>query len=378
MSYTTENTTPRLLTCATALGLAFTLLGCGDDGGNSNTGGASSTTTTTATTTTTTSSSSTSTGSSGGGGAPSVDPRVEACLRLNACEADGGTPIGIQTCLSHELDVPWKWSSSPIASIDLAIMECKLAATDCAAVRACTPKPGDFNAACLDHASSSLCQGNTAVFCDDLGAAQVAMDCAAAKLSCTSSSYASGCGAKACDPTTTESMCDPNDKDVLITCGNSGALERVHCPTQYSYVHVNSTEGDKVFSIAGETCGFDKQRNAFGCIGTGDACPFFSQKCDGAVLETCAGGKLSRRDCAKVEPAGQGCGFIQSGAFAGAASCGLLGGACDLGTAGETCSDGVIHYCNWSAPADLDCRALGYGGCAQATKGDRTVAYCTP
>lgn len=375
MSYITDrNIAPRLTTCLTALGLALSLLGCGDGGGNSNTGGSSATSSSTGTTSSTTAT----TGSTGGGGSTPGDSRLEACLRINACEADGGTPIGIQACLAHELDVPWKWASSPVTSVDLAIMECKLAATDCATVRACTPKPGDFGAACVDHAGSSLCQGTTAVFCDYEGAPLVAMDCAAAKLSCTSSDYASGCGAVACDPLTTEAMCDPKDKDVLITCSNAGAVERIHCPTQYNYVHVNTTEGDKVFSIAGETCGFDKQRNAFGCIGTGDPCPFFSQKCDGAVLETCAGGKLSHRDCAKVEPAGQGCGFIQSGEFSGAASCGLVGGACDLGTSSETCSDGVIHYCNWSTPADVDCRALGYGGCAEATKGARTIAYCTP
>jgi hypothetical protein len=143
-------------------------------------------------------------------------------------------------------------------------------------------------------------------------------------------------------------------------------------------VNVNSTEGEKVFSIAGETCGFDVQRNDFGCIGTGDPCSFFSQKCDGSVLETCAGGKLSRRDCAKVEPLGQGCGFIQNGEFSGAASCGLIGGACDLGTSDESCSEGVINYCNWSTPADLDCKALGYAGCAVAKQGQRTIAYCTP
>jgi hypothetical protein len=96
------------------------------------------------------------------------------------------------------------------------------------------------------------------------------------------------------------------------------------------------------------------------------------------VLETCAGGKLSRRDCAKVEPLGQGCGFIQSGEFSGAASCGLIGGTCDIGTSDESCSEGVINYCNWSTPADLDCKAPGYAGCAVAKQGQRAIAYCTP
>ena len=368
-----ENTSPRVTACVTALGLALTLLGCGDSGDDSNTGGASTTSSSS-----NSSSDSSSGSSSGSGGSTPSDARVEACLRINACEANGGTPIGLQSCLAHELDEPWQWAASPFLAINFEIMECKLAATDCAGVRACTPKASDVSTACTDHAGLTTCQGTNAVICDDLGAPLVAMDCAAAKLSCTSSDYASGCGAVACDFATTASMCDPNDKDVLITCSSTGTLTRVHCPTQYSYVHVNSTEGDKVFSIAGETCGFDKQRNDFGCIGAGDPCPFFSQKCDGSVLETCAGGKLSHRDCAKVEPSGQGCGFIQSGEFSGAAACGLIGGACDLGTSDESCSGGVVHYCSWSTPADLDCKALGYGGCAEGKQGQRTIAYCTP
>ena len=368
------NTAPRLTACVTALGLALTLLGCGDSGDDSNAGGASASSSSSGSG----SSSNSSSGSSGGGGSAPADARVEACLRIDACEANGGTPIGLQSCLSHALDEPWQWSASPVSSVDFAILECKLAAADCAAVRACTPRASDFSAACVGHEGSSLCRGTAAVFCDPEGAPMVAMDCAAAKLSCTSSDYASGCGGEACDHATTASMCDPNDKDVLITCSNAGAITRVHCPTQYSYVHVHATEGDEVFSIAGETCGFDEQRNDFGCIGTGEACSFFSQECDGSVLETCAGGKLSRRDCAKVEPSGQGCGFIQSGEFSGAASCGLIGGACDLGTSDESCSEGVITYCNWSTPADLDCKALGYAGCAVGKQGQRTIAYCTP
>lgn len=316
-------------------------------------------------------------GEGGSGGGPAdLDPRVEACLRINACDADGGTPLGIQACLGHELDQRWAWATTGPRRLGLAAMDCKLAAADCAGVRACTPAAEAFAETCREKAGADLCEGDTWVFCDELGAPLAAMDCAAAGLSC-SSDFVAGCGAEPCDYATTSPSCDPADSDVLIECSAAGVLTRVHCPSQYNLVLVNSTEGEKVFTIAGETCGFDEQRGAFGCVGTGEACSFFSQQCDGAVLETCAGGKLSRRDCAAEEPDGQGCGFVQSGQFAGAASCGLVGGACDLGD-DEACDGAVLRFCDLGTPAAVDCRAAGYTGCATAEQGERTVAHCTP
>ncbi|WP_437668825.1 hypothetical protein [Sorangium sp. So ce131] len=316
-------------------------------------------------------------GSGGSGGGPlGLDPHVEACLRINACDADGGVPLGIHACLSQELDARWAWATIGPRRLGLAAMECKLAAADCAGVRACTPAVEDLGAACGEMPGSDLCEGDAWVYCDELGAPLAAMDCAAAGLSCTSS-FVAGCGAEPCDYATTSPECDPDDPNVLIECSSAGFLTRVHCPSQYNLVRVNGPEGDEVFSIAGETCGFDEQRGAFGCVGTGEACSFFSQRCDGAVLETCAGGKLSRRDCAAVEPAGQGCGIIQSGQFAGAASCGLVGGACDMGD-DEACDGSVLRYCGFGTPAEVDCRAAGYTGCAAAEQGGRAVAYCVP
>ncbi|WP_437961798.1 hypothetical protein WME76_20580 [Sorangium sp. So ce119] len=348
--------------------LSLALLGCGDsedDGKTSGDPGATS------------SGAGGSGGDGGGGGGPAaIDPRVEACLRINACDADGGTPVGLHACLGHALDERWAWATVGPRRLGLAAMQCKLAATDCAGVRACTPAAGGFAAACSEKAGSDLCEGDTWVFCDDLGAPIAAMDCAAVGLSCMSD-FVAGCGAEPCDYATTPSACDPEDKDVLIECSAAGFLTRVHCPSQYNLVRVNGREGDEVFAIAGETCGHDEQRGALGCVGTGEACGFFSQRCDGAVLETCAGGKLGRRDCAAEQPEGQGCGFIQSGQLAGAASCGFVGGACDLG-GDEACDGAVLRFCDGGTPAAIDCRAAGYTGCAAAEQGGRTVAYCTP
>ncbi|HEY0132535.1 MAG TPA: hypothetical protein VGB85_00610, partial [Nannocystis sp.] len=283
-----------------------------------------------------------------------------------------GTPMGLQACLGHVLEVPWSWATVGPQKALLTAMDCKLAAQDCAGVRACTPAVESFAQACKDAPLTDLCVGDTWVFCDDLGAPSLAMDCAAAGLECSKDIWA-GCGLEACKFGETEPKCDG---DALVECSPAGWLERIDCPTQYNIVHVNGMEGEMVFSIAGETCGFDEQRNALGCVGTGEACDFFSQACDGDVLETCAGGKLGRRDCAALGPAGQGCGFVQSGQFAGAAACGLVATACDLAD-DESCVDGKLGYCDFGQPATLDCAAAGYSGCASATLGDRAVAYCT-
>lgn len=305
-----------------------------------------------------------------------LDPRLADCLRINACEAEGGTPIGLQACLGYVLDERWSWATTGPARLDLAAMACKLAATDCAGVLACTPAKEAFAETCADFPFTDRCEGDVWVFCDENGAPLSAMDCAAAGQSCHQNFWA-GCGAETCDYETFESACDEADPGVLIQCTPANTLERIDCRTQYSYVNVNGQEGEEVYAIAGEVCGFDEQRNANGCIGTGADCDFFSQKCDGDVLETCAGGKLGHRDCAALEPAGQSCGFVPSGAFAGAAACGFVEPQCDL-DGDESCEGGEIGYCDFGAPATLDCAAHGYSGCATAPLGARTVAYCTP
>jgi hypothetical protein len=307
-------------------------------------------------------------------GGPELDPRVADCLRVSACDADGGEPLGMHDCLAHALDLPWQWATTGPRRLGLAALACKLAAPDCEGVRACTPAAAPFAGDCAAHPGADLCAGDTWVYCDDLGAPIAAMTCGAAGLACHQDIWA-GCGAEPCSFGVTEPSCDG---DTLVECSPAGALTRVDCRTQYNYVIVSGPDKqDMVYAIAGETCGFDEQRGALGCVGTGDACEFFSQKCDGDVLETCAGGKLGRRDCGALDPAGQGCGFIPDGPFAGAAACGLVGSACELADA-EACAGDVLEFCDLGVPAAVDCRAHGDGGCATAERGGRTVAYCAP
>lgn len=306
-------------------------------------------------------------------GAPTIDPRVADCLRIAACEADGGTPIGVQACLAHALDVPWTWASTGTQRLDVDAMSCKLAAADCDTVRACTPAIDDYAKLCSENAGTDLCDGDTWVFCDFEGAPIAAMDCAAAGLACNRDIWA-GCGTEACEFGVTEPACDG---DVLVQCAPSGFLQEIDCATQYNYVHVNGKEGEEVYSIAGQTCGFDSMMSALGCVGTGEPCGFFEQSCEGDVLQTCAGGSLSGRDCSSLDPAGQSCGFWQSGPFAGAATCGYVDPPCEL-DADETCTDGRIDYCEYDHTASVDCIAEGWSGCTTADLDGRTIAYCTP
>lgn len=305
-------------------------------------------------------------------GEPELDPHFKNCLRVNACEAGGGTPMGLQNCLAYPLDAAWGWATVGPQRVQLEVMACKLAAEDCQGVLDCAPPVDEFAGACAGSFGGDLCQGDDWVFCDELGAPAAVMDCSAAGLVCGQDVWA-GCGGEACQFGVTEASCDG---DTLVECSPAGFMVRVDCPTQYNLVRVSGKDGEHVYSIAGETCGYDEMRGALGCVGTGEACGFFSQRCDGDVLETCAGGKLARRECAALTPAGQGCGFVQAGQFAGAAACGPLAGACDLAD-DERCEAGVIGYCDMGTPASLDCAAVGYSGCAASTLGDRSVAYCT-
>lgn len=306
---------------------------------------------------------------------PQLDPWLEACLRVSACEAEGGTPVGVQACLAHTLDLPWLWATTGPQRLEVAAMECKLAAEDCAELRACTPAAGPFAQACAASPGGEFCEGDTWVMCDALGSPIAAMDCAAAGLSCLHDVWA-GCGAEPCEFGAAQASCDPEEPGVLIECNPAGYRTRIDCAEQYNLVKVSGKTGEEVYAIAGETCGYDAMRGSFGCVGTGASCDFFSQRCDGTTLETCAGGTLARRDCTAVVPEGQGCGFVQSGQFAGAASCGFVEGACGLAD-DEACEGGVISYCAWDRPDSVDCRAHGYSGCATAALGERQVAFCT-
>jgi hypothetical protein len=313
-------------------------------------------------------------GGSGGGG--EVAPEVAACLLVNACQADGGTPLGMQACLAHAYDTQWHWASSGEYRMAMEAWDCRLAASDCDTVRACDPPPAGFDADCTEMAGQTLCVDDVWVSCNFDGAASAALDCAASGRSCNVDIWA-GCGTEPCTFGETPNECDDTNPSVLTICAPSGFLEQVDCARENNFVLIHGTEGDIPATIAGEICGDDPMLGDKGCIGTGAACDFFSQECQGDTLVTCAGGSLAERDCAALDPAGQSCGFVTEGPFGGGAACGVVESACDP-TGAETCDAGTISFCAQGKAHVVSCAEAGFTGCATATVGDHTAAYCTP
>ena len=313
-------------------------------------------------------------GEGGQGGAPGLSPEVEQCLFVNACQADGGDPLGMQACLGHFYNRQWHWASFGDYRLEMEKMDCRLSATDCAGVAACDTDASAFDAECAATPGDTLCVDDTWVICDFKGVATAALDCSAAGQSCNKDIWA-GCGTETCtfgDPST----CDGDDPNVLVLCNAAGFVERVDCTAENNFVQINGKDGEIVATIAGETCGDDPMLGSKGCIGTGDTCDFFSQACEGDSLVTCAGGLLATRDCAAQSPEGQSCGFVEAGPFTGGAACGITESSCDE-TADETCDGGVISFCAQGHSQSVACSAAGFSGCATSESFGRAVAYCT-
>jgi hypothetical protein len=175
----------------------------------------------------------------------------------------------------------------------------------------------------------------------------------------------------------TPNTCDESEPAILTVCSPSGFLDRVDCSRENNFVIINGTDGDMPTTIAGEICGDDPMLGAKGCIGQGPPCDFFSQECDDGTLVTCAGGTLAERDCAALAPAGQSCGFVTDGPFAGGAACGIVESACDP-SGPEACEDGAISFCAQGEAQLVSCEQAGFGGCDSAMVNGRAIAFCTP
>jgi hypothetical protein len=311
-----------------------------------------------------------------GGGDQILSVEVEACLFVNACEADGGDPVGMQLCLAHFYDRQWRWASFGAYRLEMEAMECRLRATDCDGVRACDSEPHDYDDACAATPGETLCVEDTWVTCDFDGNATAAFDCSASGQSCNVDIWA-GCGSEPCLFGSMENECDEADPTKLRICAPSGFIETVDCARENNFVLVHQTGGDEATTIAGEVCGEDPMLGQMGCIGQGEPCDFFSQACEGDTLVSCAGGFLGHRDCAALEPAGQSCGYVTDGPFAGGAACGVVESACDP-TAPETCTDGAVTYCAQGKVQMIRCAEAGYADCGMARAGEHTIAYCMP
>lgn len=306
-----------------------------------------------------------------------VDDFLEACARIDACAEEGGERIGLNGCYARAQLRAWRAVLSARDKALIAAMDCKLAAKDCAGVRACEPAVSSFVDFCKEKVFGDHCSGDTLVVCDD-GTSEplIAVDCAANGQVCNEQ-YGAGCGLERCVYGEVKAKCEG---DTLVACSPAGVITRSDCRVDNTMVVVtDAMKNDIVYTLAGEVCGVDNKdfKGESACVGKGEACDKFQQRCDGTVLETCTGGWMSRRDCAALEPGGMSCGIIQNGPLAGAYDCGPIDSPCTP-DADESCDDGTIGFCALTAPSSLDCKALGYGGCATEKQGERVVAYCTP
>lgn len=306
-----------------------------------------------------------------------VDPYVEACARIDACATPTAPRIGMNGCYSLLTAAPLARQLDPKERAQLENLACKLAAKTCTDVRACDRPNADYVAFCQQKEGGEHCDGNVHVVCDPNTFEPVlAVDCAASSMICGQNGPVAGCGIATCTPGETLPKCNG---DMLTECSSAGVTQAVDCKTANVVISVRTPSGGKKYTIAGTTCGIDNKDFAGqdNCIGTGVACTAFAQRCDGTVLETCAGGYVARRDCAKLLPAGQGCLELEDGPAAGTYGCGPINPPCHE-TDDETCnaSTGEIGFCALTAKKTLDCKALGYAGCKTTTVEGRVTAAC--
>ena len=302
-----------------------------------------------------------------------IDPFVEACARIDACATPTGPRIGMNGCYELLTAAPFARQLRAQYRVQLENLECKLAATTCAAVRACDRPNADYVALCQHAEGGEHCDGNVHVVCDDNTFEPVlAVDCAATGNICGQNGFIAGCGKAPCVQGETATSCNG---DTLTECSSANVTLDVDCKTASTMI---SRKPNRV-TIAGTTCGIDNMDFAgqSNCIGDGAACTSLSSRCDGTVLETCAGGYIARRDCAKILPAGQGCTVLEDGPMTGTHSCGPINPTCHASD-NETCNPttGVIGFCALTETKTVDCKAIGYAGCKTTTVNGRVTAAC--
>ena len=96
-----------------------------------------------------------------------IDPFVEACARIDACATPTGPRIGMNGCYELLTAAPFARQLRAQYRVQLENLECKLAATTCAAVRACDRPNADYVALCQNAEGGEHCDGNVHVVSDD-------------------------------------------------------------------------------------------------------------------------------------------------------------------------------------------------------------------
>ena len=314
-----------------------------------------------------------------GGEGGVIDAHMKACARIDACAATGTAKIGMNGCYSLITAKPFERGLGPKERAQLENLECKLAAKTCAEVQACDKPLADYTALCREKEGGEHCVNGVHVVCDADATGEffvpvANVDCTAMGQICGGDEFGSyaGCGLAPCVPGESASTCNGS---ILTQCMGYGATKEIDCKTANDVRFVKPA-GKK--TVASTACGLNIiDENA--CIADGAECTGFAERCDGTVLETCTMGKLARRDCATVQPAGQGCVVLADGPdyIQGMYGCGPVNPTCHE-TDNETCnaSTGVIGFCALTGPKTLDCKALGYAGCKTTTADGRVTAAC--
>ncbi len=303
-----------------------------------------------------------------------ADDIMKACARIDACSASTAARIGMNGCYRLLTIAPFAHSLDGKERAQLENLQCKLAATSCAEVEACDRPLTDFNAFCAQAEGFDYCSKNIHFVCEGTKAV-AAVDCSAMGKICGADEFGSSaaCGLAPCDPFEfpAPTSCNGN---VLTQCQYPGLTQEIDCTKAAEYVPV---KGKGNVTVAGTVCG--QFGEDYACIGEGADCGPPSQKCDGTVLETCARGKLARRDCAAVLPEGQSCVVLEDvpDGIQGVYGCGPVNPTCKT-TDNESCnpSTGVIGFCGLTGPKKIDCKELGYAGCKTTTVDGRVTAAC--
>ena len=265
-----------------------------------------------------------------------IDPhalRLAYCDAYTACNLGPDSNNTLSSCIAAE-------ENSPFAVTD-ATAECVARFTgDCQGVRACTDN-GNRDASCEDSGGSYLvsCDGSILTVCQPNGVQQ-AYDCSRFKESCTPNA---GCTAGSCNGTQYPYFCAGSTR---MSCGQGGG-----------YASINDR-----CALESATCGPGPDGGPT-CVGTGSAC--VANRCDGATLVQCLGGREGRSDCSAV---GLDCipgDGDASGFWNGQAYCGL-GAECDP-TFLDSCNGTQLTYCDLGKLTTLDCVAEGWAKCLPAT-----------
>jgi hypothetical protein len=275
-------------------------------------------------------------GSGGGKNGPlSRAEFVEACERLIACRPGFSAVATATSCASVD--------AATLAALPASFRDGARCAADkagdCAAILACYNND-DPTGGCDPLASTPYCDADMR-FWSCMSTVAFSRDCAADGLTCVQPAPGSADCGRACvagDGAT----CDGSR---LFVCDDATLIAREQA------------------CGAGAACG--PVGTSSGCVGTGVPCAGTATSCrDSRTLVVCLNGNEAVIDC------GEG-GFerecFDPGPAVGPPSCvGVAADECDPAAFADRCNGARLEYCEDGVVRGLDCRGLGFEGCALA------------